>query len=62
MKFSVAIDAGNLNGHRKLEDTGVTEACMMPWFFYGGDFDSPLDFKMNSIKQFTDPVVSKMGG
>jgi alkanesulfonate monooxygenase SsuD/methylene tetrahydromethanopterin reductase-like flavin-dependent oxidoreductase (luciferase family) len=57
---SVAIDTWNLDGHRRLADMGVTEACTVPWFFYGGNFESPLDFKIDSIKRFTDAVVSKM--
>jgi alkanesulfonate monooxygenase SsuD/methylene tetrahydromethanopterin reductase-like flavin-dependent oxidoreductase (luciferase family) len=58
--ISVAIDTWDLDGHRRLEEMGVTEACVVPWFFYGGNFDSPLEFKQDSVKRFTEEVVSKM--
>ena len=58
--ISVAIDTFDLDGHRRLEDLGVTEACVVPWFFYGGDFNSSLEFKQDSIKRFTEEVTSKM--
>jgi len=57
---AVAIDTFDLDGHRKLADMGATEACVSPWFFYGGNFDSPLQVKIDAIKRFTDQVVSKM--
>ena len=60
--ISVAIDTWDLDAHRRLEEMGVTEACVVPWFFYGGNFDSPLEFEQDSIKRFTDEVVSKMTG
>lgn len=58
--ISVAIDTWDLEGHRRLADLGVTEACVVPWFFYGGNFASPLMFKQDAIKRFTDEVVLKM--
>jgi hypothetical protein len=38
----------------------VNEACVSPWFFYGGNFQSPLKVKIDAVKRFTDKVVSKM--
>jgi alkanesulfonate monooxygenase SsuD/methylene tetrahydromethanopterin reductase-like flavin-dependent oxidoreductase (luciferase family) len=58
--ISVATDASTLDDHRKLEEMGVTEASVLPWFFYGGYYDSALQFKVDAIKRFTDEVVSKM--
>jgi alkanesulfonate monooxygenase SsuD/methylene tetrahydromethanopterin reductase-like flavin-dependent oxidoreductase (luciferase family) len=58
--ISVAIDTFDLDGHRRLAEMGVTEACVVPWFFYGGNFHSPLDFKKDAVKRFTDQVISKM--
>ncbi len=58
--ISVAIDTFDLDGHRRLEEMGVTEACVSPWFFYGGSFTSPLEAKKDSIKRFNDEVAAKM--
>jgi hypothetical protein len=58
--ISVAIDAFDLDGHERLEEMGIAEACVMPWLIYGGKFHSPLDFKVDAIKRFGDEVVSKM--
>jgi alkanesulfonate monooxygenase SsuD/methylene tetrahydromethanopterin reductase-like flavin-dependent oxidoreductase (luciferase family) len=57
--ISVAVDTFYYDGHRRLEDMGVHEACVMPWMYHGGQFDSPLQFKIDSLKRFTDEVVSK---
>jgi alkanesulfonate monooxygenase SsuD/methylene tetrahydromethanopterin reductase-like flavin-dependent oxidoreductase (luciferase family) len=58
--ISVAIDTFDLDGHRRLEAMGVTEACVVPWFFYGGGFDSALEFKKDAVRRFTDTVIAKM--
>ena len=58
--ISVAVDTHDLEGHRRLEELGVTEACVMPWFFYGQGFDSALDFKTDAVKRFADNVIAKM--
>ena len=58
--ISVAIDTHDLEGHRRLQELGVTEACVMPWFFYGQGFDSELEFKADAVKRFADTVIAKM--
>jgi alkanesulfonate monooxygenase SsuD/methylene tetrahydromethanopterin reductase-like flavin-dependent oxidoreductase (luciferase family) len=58
---SVAIDAFDLDGHKKLEAMGIDQTCDMPWLYYGGKFNSPLDFKIDAVKRFGDEVISKMG-
>jgi alkanesulfonate monooxygenase SsuD/methylene tetrahydromethanopterin reductase-like flavin-dependent oxidoreductase (luciferase family) len=58
--ISVAVDTHDLDGHRRLEEMGVTEACVAPWFFYGKGFDSALEFKTDAIKRFADTVIAKM--
>jgi alkanesulfonate monooxygenase SsuD/methylene tetrahydromethanopterin reductase-like flavin-dependent oxidoreductase (luciferase family) len=58
--ISVAIDTHDLEGHRRLQELGVTEACVMPWFFYGQGFDSALEFKIDAVKRFADTVIAKM--
>lgn len=57
---SVAIDAFDLDGHKKLEDMGVDECCDMPWLYYGGKFKSPVEEKIEHMKRFTDEVIAKM--
>lgn len=58
--ISVATDTYDLDGHRRLEEMGVNEACVMPWFFYGKGFDAELEFKKDAVKRFTDTVIAKM--
>lgn len=58
--ISVAVDTHDLDGHRRLEEMGVTEACVMPWFFYGKGFNSELEFKKDAVKRFADTVIAKM--
>jgi len=58
--ISVAIDAFDLDGHKRLEDMGIDEACDMPWLYYGGKFNSPLSVKIDAMKRFTDEVIAKM--
>jgi alkanesulfonate monooxygenase SsuD/methylene tetrahydromethanopterin reductase-like flavin-dependent oxidoreductase (luciferase family) len=58
--ISVAIDAFDLDGHKKLADMGIDEACDMPWLYYGGKFSSPIGVKIDAMKRFADEVMSKM--
>ncbi len=59
-KISVAIDAFDLDGHKRLQDMGVDECCDMPWLYYGGKFSSPLSVKIDAMKRFTDEVIAKL--
>jgi alkanesulfonate monooxygenase SsuD/methylene tetrahydromethanopterin reductase-like flavin-dependent oxidoreductase (luciferase family) len=59
-KVSVAIDAFDLDGHKRLQDIGVDECCDMPWLYYGGKFSSPLSVKIDAMKRFTDEVIAKL--
>jgi alkanesulfonate monooxygenase SsuD/methylene tetrahydromethanopterin reductase-like flavin-dependent oxidoreductase (luciferase family) len=58
--ISVATDIFDLDGHRRLRDMGITEACAMPWMYYGGKFRSPLNEKIDALKRFDDEVISKL--
>ncbi len=58
--ISVAIDTFDLDGHKRLEEMGIDEACVMPWLIYGGKFHSPMEFKVDAIRRFGDEVISKM--
>ena len=57
---SVAIDAFDLDGHKRLVDMGVDECCDMPWLYYGGKFKSPVAEKIDAMKRFTDEVIAKL--
>lgn len=58
--ISVATDIYDLDGYKRLEDMGITEACVMPWMYSGGNFGSPLELKADSLKRFEDEIMSKM--
>jgi len=58
--ISVATDIFDLDGHRRLRDMGITEACAMPWMYYGGKFRSPMNEKLDALKRFSDEVISKL--
>ena len=58
--ISVAMDVFDLAGNQRLADNGVTEACVMPWFYYGGKFKSDLQFKIDCMKRFKEDVMDKM--
>ncbi len=58
--ISVAIDAFDLDGHKRLRDLGIDESCDMPWLYYGGRFSSPLSEKIDAMKRFGDEVIAKM--
>ena len=58
--ISVAIDAFDLDGHKKLVDMGIDECCDMPWLYYGGRFNSPIGEKIDAMKRFTDEVIAKL--
>lgn len=57
---SVAIDAFDLDGHKKLVDMGIDECCDMPWLYYGHRFSSPVNVKIDAMKRFTDEVIAKL--
>ena len=58
--ISVAVDAFDLDGHKRLRDMGIDECCDMPWMYYGHRFHSPLDVKIEAMKRFTDEVIAKL--
>lgn len=53
-------DAWNVEGYKRLEDAGVTHIMTMPWPFYHGASES-LEHKIDSIKRFSDDVISPYG-
>jgi len=58
---ALAVDVFDADGFRRLEDLGVTEVQVVPWFFYGGD-PTALDVQVDSLARFADTVLSEVAG
>jgi probable F420-dependent oxidoreductase len=54
---ALALDAFGPDGFRRMEELGVTEAQVVPWYFYGGDPGS-LDTQQDSLRRFADEVIA----
>ena len=56
---ALAIDVWDLDGWRRLEDAGVTEVQVLPWYTHGdgGDPDD-LDVQLASLGRFADDVLA----
>lgn len=55
----LAVDVLDPDGFRRLESLGVTEAQVVPWFFYGGD-PTDLGVQVDSLARFADTVLAHM--
>ncbi len=55
---ALAIDAFDRDGFRRMEELGVTEAQVVPWYFYGGDPDA-LDTQVDAVRRFADEVIAR---
>lgn len=53
-------DAWDIDGYRRLEETGVTHILTMPWAFYHGETEN-LDEKIDGVKRYAEDVVQRMG-
>jgi probable F420-dependent oxidoreductase len=58
---ALAVDVLDPDGFRRLEEAGVTECQVVPWFFYGGD-PSALGTQVDSLARFADTVLSELAG
>jgi probable F420-dependent oxidoreductase len=56
---ALAVDILDPDGFGRLEDLGVTDAQVVPWFFYGGD-PTDLAVQIDSLARFADTVIAKM--
>jgi hypothetical protein len=54
---ALAIDAMGPDGFRRMEELGVTDAQVVPWYFYGGDPDA-LATQRDSLARFADEVIA----
>lgn len=53
----LAVDVLDAGGFRRLEDAGVTECQVVPWYFYGGD-PNDLGVQVDSLARFADEVAA----
>lgn len=58
--IACATDLADVAGHQRLEELGATQQSVCPWLLYGGSYLSPLQFKLDALRRFTDEVVSRM--
>jgi len=56
---AVCIDRFGLDGYRQLAEIGVTDIITVPWMLDGHGFDAPVEPKKDSIRKFSDEVISK---
>jgi probable F420-dependent oxidoreductase len=56
---ALAVDVFDVDGFRRLEDAGVTECQVLPWYFYGGD-PNALDVQLDSLPRFAETVVAEL--
>ena len=54
---ALAIDAFGPDGFRRMEELGVTDAQVVPWFFYGGDPEA-LATQRDALARFGDEVIA----
>ena len=54
---ALAIDAFGQDGFRRMEELGVTDAQVVPWFFYGGDPEA-LPTQLDALARFGDEVIA----
>jgi probable F420-dependent oxidoreductase len=54
---ALAIDAFGPDGFRRMEELGVTDAQVVPWFFYGGDPEA-LSTQRDALARFGDEVIA----
>jgi probable F420-dependent oxidoreductase len=54
----IATDVFDPAGYRRLEDHGVSEAIVVPWYLYGGD-PSRLETKRDAIARFANEVIAR---
>lgn len=56
---ALCIEAFDADGFARLAELGVTEAQVVPWYFYGGDPDD-LTVRLESLERFATEVVAEL--
>ncbi|MFM7065188.1 MAG: TIGR03619 family F420-dependent LLM class oxidoreductase [Actinomycetes bacterium] len=57
---ALCIDAFDLDGFRRMEEIGVTDAVVCPWYFRPGDVNA-LDHQVDAVRWFGEELVSQFG-
>jgi len=59
----ISFDAFTVDGVRRLEDEGVTDAIVgFRWPYTVGPDIEPLQSKLDNLRRFADDVIAKTGG
>ena len=53
---ALAVDVFDIDGFRRLGELGVTEAQVVPWFYYGGD-PNELQVQIDALHRFAETVL-----
>jgi probable F420-dependent oxidoreductase len=56
---ALCVDVLDAAGFRRMAAMGVTEAQVVPWFFYGGDPTS-LDVQLAGVSRFAETVIAEL--
>lgn len=63
LPFTVCVscnDVFDVDGYRRLEDSGVDTILTVPWVLYGGD-PTQLDTKRRGLERFAGEIIARMG-
>jgi probable F420-dependent oxidoreductase len=52
------LEAGDIDGYRRVADAGVTHLLTMPWVFYNG-FTEDLGERIDGIHRFAEDIIAK---
>jgi probable F420-dependent oxidoreductase len=55
---ALCVDAFDLDGFRRMEEIGVTDAVVCPWYFRPGDVNA-LDHQVDAVAWFGEEMVSQ---
>jgi probable F420-dependent oxidoreductase len=55
---ALCTDVFDLDGFRRMEDLGVTDAMVCPWYFRPGDVDA-LDHQVDAVAWFGEEIVGR---
>ena len=57
---AVCTNRFGLDGYREQAESGVTDAIVMPWLYYGAGLDADLAVKKDGVRRFADDVIARM--
>ena len=56
---ALCVDVLDAPGYRRMAALGVTDAQVVPWFFYGGD-PASLDVQLAGVARFAETVIAEL--